>query len=315
MSYVDQWQDAVMSDERLTTTEKLVAIAISKHAIYSTGKNAYPSRERVASMASCSVRSVGRARKKLVQLGWMTEHLKGGRNATTSHDLIIPDDRATESRCRANDNTSPRHTEHVTAPMTTRHRATESPKPYLNPTKNKQEESPQPAAETATHVHTPTRETHRPITPPAPPMAIQPDAAVPAAAGGDDLSMFEEAIKHGYQESGCQTPLITSHHRELIFEAIRREWTPDMLMKDVAVNIANYSRRNVNWSPRFLLSDMGTRSTTITPETTQPRRRSSVPPSENLRKSAEGVRGMLEQMRLEHEARKRREASEGVNHG
>lgn len=76
-NYVSRWEDAVWASA-LGSSEKLVALAMAKHADYSTGANCRPGPATLAAMTGLSDSTVVRCRRNLESAGWVARSSTGG---------------------------------------------------------------------------------------------------------------------------------------------------------------------------------------------------------------------------------------------
>ena len=90
-NYVSRWLRAMRTDSRLTLAEKGFAGVLSTFATHETGRDCYPSNQRLTLLTGVSDRSIARYRNKLLSTGWLVMVREGGGLATTEVALTYPD--------------------------------------------------------------------------------------------------------------------------------------------------------------------------------------------------------------------------------
>lgn len=113
MSFVDLWRRAVFADATLNTTTKLVAMALTEYADWSTGRNAWPSNATIASMCSCSTKTVTRARASLSDAGLISVREKAGPGGTTICNLLMSADGMDTKSIHVDTESTPMDTESI----------------------------------------------------------------------------------------------------------------------------------------------------------------------------------------------------------
>lgn len=274
MSFVDLWRRAVFADATLNTTTKLVAMALTEYADWSTGRNAWPSNATIASMCSCSTKTVTRARASLSDAGLISVREKAGPGGTTICNLLMPaDGMDTESTPMGTESMGYGHRVHPGGTQSPVGMDTESHNPTIEltiePTRDQEEEvravraKTRDAAATAAAPNSITRQvrTERDAE------RQEQQAPVESVRDADQAEGFEweytdyvDAIRQGHRDTGLMCHDMTHHHDRLVRLAMEEGWTPERLRQDVAANLGSYRKRNVNWHARMLVSDMGKRS-------------------------------------------------------
>ena len=72
------FQRAVLASRSLTSTEKLVALAMAHTANFHDGRKARPGPAHLRTLTGLSVRSITRARAELERQGWIVRDVSGG---------------------------------------------------------------------------------------------------------------------------------------------------------------------------------------------------------------------------------------------
>ena len=90
------YMDAVLASD-LTSSQRMILLVQAKHADAHEGEltNSYPSEETLAEQTGLNRKTIQRARKSLVELGWLiqTHSGRGGSSKwSNAYDLAVPDE-------------------------------------------------------------------------------------------------------------------------------------------------------------------------------------------------------------------------------
>lgn len=86
--FVEGWRRAVLASE-LPDICKLVATALARYANWRTGKDCFPSQEKLAGDIGKSVRSVRRGLRPLERRGFV-KRIRRGRKRSNAYELVLP---------------------------------------------------------------------------------------------------------------------------------------------------------------------------------------------------------------------------------